>query len=318
MNCKVACETLGIPYEPDLQTFNEYSMKQVRKLYYKQCLLYHPDKNPGNDTAAEKFRAAHNAYEFVIQMKEAEGIHPGLYDVNSASRFNDILRLFLKEIGLDGVDGLDDSMLAEFIATAGRKGRQLLQQTVISVLDTDILVTLLSIIEEYRYILHISDDVYAETKAAIEQQLDKRKHTITLNPTIDDLFNHNVFVFYSEVLERKLYLPMWHPEMIYNIGKTRLVVKSIFPSAQELDDHFYVGDDNTIHAGIRRQVRDLMDTDNVTIRLGVYSFQIPVLELRIATEQEYVIVDRGIPLPNDTDIYNVTHLSDIIVTITLV
>ena len=315
MNCKVACETLGIPYEPDLQTFNEYSMKQVRKLYYKQCLLYHPDKNPGNDTAAEKFRAVHNAYEFVIQMKEAEGTHPGLYDVNSASRFKDILHLFLKEIGLDG---LDDSILTEFIATAGRRGRQLLQQTFIRVLDTDILVTLLSIIEEYRDVLHISDDVYTEAKTAIEQQLDKRRQIITLNPTIDDLFNHNVFVFYSEVLERKLYLPMWHPEMMYNIGKTRLVVKSIFPSAQELDDHFYVGDDNTIHAGIRRQVQDLMNSDNITIRLGASSFQIPVLKLRIATEQEYVIVGRGIPIPNDTDVYNVSHSSDIIVTITLV
>ena len=315
MNCKVACETLGIPYESDLRTFNEYSMKQVRKLYYRQCLLYHPDKNHGNDTAAEKFRAVHNAYEFVIQMKEAEGIYPGLYNVNSASRFKDILHLFLKEIGLDG---LDDSILAEFIATVGRRGRQLLQQTFIRVLDTDILVTLLSIIEEYRDVLHISDDVYTEAKTAIEQQLDKRRQIITLNPTIDDLFNHNVFVFYSEVLERKLYLPMWHPEMMYNIGKTRLVVKSIFPSAQELDDHFYVGDDNTIHAGIRRQVQDLMNSDNITIRLGDSSFQIPVLKLRIATEQEYVIVGRGIPIPNDTDVYNVSHSSDIIVTITLV
>ena len=161
MNCKIACETLGIPYEPNLRTFNEYSMKQVRKLYYKQCLLYHPDKNPGNDTAAEKFREAHTAYEFVVQMKEAEGMHRGPYDVNSESRFKEILRLFLKEIGLDG---LDDSMLAEFIATAERRGWQLLQQTFMRVLDTDILITLLNIIEEYREVLHISDDVCRDSK----------------------------------------------------------------------------------------------------------------------------------------------------------
>ena len=292
--------------------------KEIKAEYRKLAMKYHPDKNPGNDTAAEKFRAAHNAYEFVIQMKEAEGIHPGLYDVNSASRFNDILRLFLKEIGLDGVDGLDDSILAELIATAGRRGRQLLQQTFIRLLDTDILITLLNVIEEYRYILHISDDVYTQIKAAIEQQLDKRKHTITMNPTIDDLFNYNVFVFYSEVLERKLYLPMWHPEMIYNIGKMNLVVKAIFPSAQEIDDQFHIACDSTIHVCIRRKVQDLLDSDNITIQLGAFSFQIPVLNLRIATEQEYVITSRGIPIPNDTDIYNISHLSDIIVTITLV
>ena len=315
MNCKIACETLGIPYEPDLRTFNECSMKQVKKLYYKQCLLYHPDKNPGSDTAAEKFREAHTAYEFIAQMKETEGMHQGPHDVNSESRFREILQLFLKEIGLDG---LDDSMLAELIATAERRGWQLLQQTFMRVLDTDILITLLNVIEEYREVLHISDDVCRDSKIAIGQELDRRRRVITLNPTIDDLFSHNVFVFYSEVLERKLYLPMWHPEMTYNIGKTRLVVKSLFPSAQELDDQFYIAGDNTIHACIRRQVQDLLNSDNVTVRLGASSFQIPVLGLRIAGEQEYVIAGRGIPIPDDTDVYDVSHSSDIIVTITLV
>ena len=311
MNCKIACEILEIPHESDLRTFNEYSIKQVRRLYYKQCLLYHPDKNPGNDTAAEKFREVHTAYEFVIQMKESEGIPPGTCDMKSASMFTEVLQSFLRE------HGLDDSINRD-IAEAARSGVRLFQQTALCLLDTETLITLLTILEEYRSILHISDNVYAEAKTAIQQQLDERKHAITLNPTIDDLFHHNVFVFYSEVLERKLYLPMWHPEMTYNIGKIRLVVNAILPSEQSIDDTFHVGSDNTIHICIRRKVQDLLCSDNITICLGVSSFQIPVLKLRIATEQEYVMAGRGIPVPNNTDIYNVSQLSDIIVTITLV
>ena len=35
----------------------------IKKAYRKQALLSHPDKNPGDAAAAERFQAVHSAYE---------------------------------------------------------------------------------------------------------------------------------------------------------------------------------------------------------------------------------------------------------------
>lgn len=48
-------EVLGVERNADADT--------IKKAYRKQALKYHPDKNPGDDSAAEKFKEAAAAYE---------------------------------------------------------------------------------------------------------------------------------------------------------------------------------------------------------------------------------------------------------------
>src|SRR4051812_200714 len=39
--------------------------EQIKKAYRKKAIEYHPDKNPGNKEAEEKFKAAAEAYEIL-------------------------------------------------------------------------------------------------------------------------------------------------------------------------------------------------------------------------------------------------------------
>jgi curved DNA-binding protein CbpA len=48
-----------------LQVPFDASAKEIKKAYYKQAKELHPDKNPGNDDAAEQFRHLHTVYRIL-------------------------------------------------------------------------------------------------------------------------------------------------------------------------------------------------------------------------------------------------------------
>ncbi|KPJ99162.1 MAG: hypothetical protein AMJ60_06015, partial [Desulfobacterales bacterium SG8_35] len=55
--------TMEIDYYEVLGVSRSAPAEEVKKAYRKQAMKYHPDRNPGDKEAEEKFRQATEAYE---------------------------------------------------------------------------------------------------------------------------------------------------------------------------------------------------------------------------------------------------------------
>jgi molecular chaperone DnaJ len=86
-------EILGVP--------RDASRDDIKKAYRKLALQYHPDRNPGNKQAEEKFKEAAEAYEVLGNDDKRrrynqfghEGMRPG-YDFRGFTDINDIFSTF--------------------------------------------------------------------------------------------------------------------------------------------------------------------------------------------------------------------------------
>ena len=83
-------DVLGVSREADAE--------EIKKAYRKLALQYHPDRNPGNKEAEEKFKEAAEAYEVLHDEEKRQRYdrygHAGLNTMGGAPHFTDVRSVF--------------------------------------------------------------------------------------------------------------------------------------------------------------------------------------------------------------------------------
>lgn len=121
-------------YYEILDVGREADNGEIKKAYRKKAIQFHPDKNPDDESAAEKFREATEAYEVLKDsQKRSQYDQFGHMDQNAgfggAGGFggggfnvdlNDALESFLRNFGMGGMGGFGEN----FGGGGGGSGRQ--------------------------------------------------------------------------------------------------------------------------------------------------------------------------------------------------
>lgn len=141
------------PYEV-LGVARDASDADIKKAYHKLVMKYHPDRNPGDTAAEEKFKEVNNAFDILKDPQKraaydrfgdaafagGNGASAGMggnpfgngsfhFDMGGGAGMEDILREAMRGFGFGGFDGTGRS------ANAQRGGRDLLDEVVIDLRD---------------------------------------------------------------------------------------------------------------------------------------------------------------------------------------
>lgn len=309
MNYKNALKIL------EIYTTQDLCVAEVKRKYRMMALLCHPDKNPAAD-AHERFQEVHEAYEFLMDYLKDDNLENGIgVDIDTDNQsddlfaYKDILIKFLRSISLD-TGGEPNTILYNIIHKITEKCEEKSLE-LLGKLNKDMLLRTYDIIYKYRTIFRISEDFVLKVQGIVEDRL-KHDECIILNPSLEDLFEHNI---YKLVVGKKtLLIPLWHHELVYDNEGADLYVKN----HPILSDDYMIDNENNLTIRLQYNIRDLLEMDNINVIVGKNQYKVPIEELRLLKHQKLVLTGAGIPRIINGDIYNVTKLADVVLDVELV
>jgi len=120
-------------YYEVLELERDAAVDEIKKAYRRQAVKYHPDKNPGDKTAEDKFKEATEAYEILKDPQKraaydqyghaafAQGTGPGAGHGFGGFDLSDALRAFMRDFG--GFGGAFDDLFGGGDSRRGGPGR---------------------------------------------------------------------------------------------------------------------------------------------------------------------------------------------------
>ena len=307
MNYKTALEILEIDMSE--KKYSDINLEYLKKQYHKLALQNHPDKNGNTKESKEKFQVINEAYEYL--KKEINFNEQG--EKTTSTVYIDILQSFLSEI----LAGKYNDQFYEIIKKIIVKK---IPNKLFKELNKEMAFDIYSFLSKYKNILHISQEILDNLMEVVHKKYEDVMEYYKLNPSIDDLFENNVYKLY--VNEQLFLVPLWHNELYFESSELNNFKEIIVSCEPELSKNIKIDENNNLIVKIEFSSIDLpnliTNNGNIFFKIGKKELSIPVNKLYMKPNQYYRIKNEGLSKINENDIYDVSNKSDIIVNITFV
>ena len=306
MNYKTALEILEIDMSE--KKYSDINLEYLKKQYHKLALQNHPDKNGNTSDSKAKFQVINEAYEYL--KREINFNEQG--EKSTSTVYIDILQSFLSEIFAGKYNDKFYEIIKKIIVKK-------IPNKLFKELNKEMAFDIYSFLSKYKNILHINQDILDNLIEIVQKKYEDVMEYYKLNPSIDDLFENNVYKLY--VNEQLFLVPLWHNELYFESSELNNFKEIIVSCEPELSKNIKIDENNNLIVKIEFSSNDLpnliINNGEIFFNIGKKKLSIPVNKLYMKPNQFYRIKNEGLSKINENDIYDVSTKSDIIVNITL-
>ena len=288
------------------------SQAYIKKQYRKMALKYHPDKNGNTEESNERFKKINEAYNYLKDIynediDKDEDI--GESDNFQSSLYTDILKQFIRTT----FEGKYTEVLSKIVSKIIGAGKKI-STDLFNELDKDTALNIYSFLSMNRSTLHLNQEILDLIREIVVKKYDNVE-IYKLNPSINDLFNNNLYKLY--IGDELFLVPLWHNESYFETRSNSEIMVICEP---ELDKNITIDDDNNICIDIIINANNIptliINNASIPIQIGNKELSIPIEYLYIKKTQIYKIKGQGISKVK-RNIYDVSEKTDVIVHITI-
>ena len=291
VNYETACKILNIE---DLIELNKQILK---KHYFELCLQHHPDKN-ASPQSHERFIEIKKAYEF---LKNENNWSYSKKEEKEISLFESIMEQLYVVVSNNYLD---------------------VSMKIFDSLSQENSMEAFQLLEKYGSLFHLSPSILSQCKEKIQKKM-KDNQLLVLNPTLEDITSHNIFILESRKLrefeknenntqneenkenEPIYYIPLWHNDFIIEHETTG--EKIHIKNKRQLPENVKIDCDNNLHFYEICNFSQLLDSETHKIQVGTLTYEFPTSELRVAKQQQLVFKNRGISRINKKEPYDTSE-----------
>lgn len=286
------------------------TVHELKRKYHKLALKYHPDKNGGSEESTKKFQLVNEAFA-VVESKLKNGtdkvfqMNPDFTESNEQLNYNQLFQSFM-ETFLQSREVPAVSVIKEIVLSGCKK----LSFKLFENMDKEIAVNTLSFLCKYKDTLHVENETIETVKAIIAKKYENDMVFI-LNPTLDDMLEHNL---YKLVVDNKTYfVPLWQSEAYFDGPDGEIIVKCV----PTLPDNVFIDETNRIHIELTRKFTvELFDQKSLGFSLGTHKFEIS--KLLFKKTHTYHLENQGLGSLEVKDMYNINQKMGIFINLTFI
>ena len=307
MNYKTALDILEIDMSE--KKYSDITLEYLKKQYHKLALQNHPDKNGNTSDSKAKFQVINEEYDYL--KREINFNEQG--EKSTSTVYIDILQSFLSEIFAGKYNDKFYEIIKKIIVKK-------IPNKLFKELNKEMAFDIYNFLSKYKNILHINQEILDNLMEVVHKKYEDVMEYYKLNPSIDDLFENNVYKLY--VNEQLFLVPLWHNELYFESSELNNFKEIIVSCEPELSKNIKIDENNNLIVKIEFSSNDLpnliINNGEIFFNIGKKELSIPVNKLYMKPNQYYRIKNEGLSKINENDIYDVSTKSDIIVNITLI